>query len=70
MGDPESRAIAEAIYNSAKVQDRPYTAENALEAMKQDRPTNRSNPPGSYRDMVQVEGVRVNDLEDVRKKNF
>ena len=68
-GDPQSREIAQAIYNSAKPQDRPYTAENALDAMKSQPETNRSTRPWSFRDMIGAEGTKI-WLEDVRNKNF
>lgn len=38
--------------------------------MKLDNPTNRSTQPGSYRDMIGTEGTKIDNLEDVRKKNF
>lgn len=50
-------------------EDRPVTAENVLEAMK-DQWNRRDIYPGEFEDMIEIEGHQLNDIEDVRKQNF
>lgn len=51
--------------------DRQLTPENILKAMQEwQEATQRSVRPWSYKDMIQIIGSKINDLEDVRKKNF
>ena len=50
---------------------RPLTPENIFKAMKEWQPAvRREVKPGSYKDMIQIIGSKIDDLEDVRKKNF
>lgn len=65
----EVSPIINKAYNEWEPQDRPLTPENILEAMKNQR-INRTVEPGSFRDMIEIEGHNLKDVEDARKQNF
>lgn len=57
------------FWRDEKPKARPVNPENILEAMKSQE-IKREVIPGEYKDMIEIEGHQLNDIEDVRRQNF
>ena len=64
----EFRLIIDEFYGTESA-DRPYNAQNALEAMLNQR-RNREVTEWSFEDMAKIKGSEIEDIEEVRGKNY